>query len=336
MSEEKKSIIKDKILGMVIGGSLSDALGAPHEFYYQNKKYTGKLEHQARISSQFQGNRYCAIGQFTDDTEMTLIILRSLVKNKGEYKREEVIQNYIDWANDHTVFLGKNTRYLFKGHKTIKTYQKRYNALSVQETQSNGALMRCSPLFILDIETALQDCKITNPNPVTVETNRFYLSLLKNIFANPTWSKRKLMKDIILPELKEVRDVVEPIVTSFLNKKELEKREMDNHVNSKKGWCLVALHLSLTTFLFFDNYKDGIGYIINLKGDTDTNGAIYGWLYGAFHGYEKLKSEDHITEENIKTLLRCDTNLGDFPRKSEYTLHDIFTLTDKFSNLVKV
>ena len=38
---------KDKFNGMILGGALGDALGAPHEFIRQRKtKYTGILQYQ--------------------------------------------------------------------------------------------------------------------------------------------------------------------------------------------------------------------------------------------------------------------------------------------------
>jgi hypothetical protein len=56
--------------------------------------------------------------------------------------------------------------------------------------------------------------------------------------------------------------------------------------------------------------------------DIDPNAGITGALIGAALGWQVL-IEDMETLRNIQILLNSDSNQGDFPRQSEYTLHDV-------------
>src|SRR6266496_3416945 len=156
----------DKIKGMLIGLALGDALGAPHEFKYNNSlEYTGKLIHKVRLFDRFHGDTIFEVGSVTDDTQMTLVLANQMIADGG-YNRENMILAYEKWAATSKM-MGKNTRELFKGVKTVKGYQNRYNkkfsAPENEWTQSNGSLMRCSPLVIFnDFNNFITDCSLSN------------------------------------------------------------------------------------------------------------------------------------------------------------------------------
>ena len=147
----------DRVAGMLMGLFLGDALGAPHEFRCNRKLiYTGKLEHQAFLVTHFQGKKSLSVGQVTDDSEMTLALLRTLLEKDGKYDRKSVISSYLEWANSGGWMLGKNTRALLKGVKTVKGYESRMKSVLIlpesEISQSNGAMMRCCPLALLSYE----------------------------------------------------------------------------------------------------------------------------------------------------------------------------------------
>lgn len=122
--------LKDRIKGMFAGLMLGDALGAPHEFWKWNRNtvYTGKLEikpFRMKDPRFAKGNRevYGEIGSVTDDTQMTLALLISILDNSS-YDKEKTIKAYADWAHSGAKDMGKNTRYLFT-NKTVKGYYSR-------------------------------------------------------------------------------------------------------------------------------------------------------------------------------------------------------------------
>ena len=316
----KKSIQQSKmdtLSGAIIGCALGDALGAPHEFKYcKDNKYTGDLYLKPKFLQRFKGYVYGDIGQVTDDTEMTITMLRS-IKEEGKYKKDKVLMAYLGWANsDGFVFMGKNTRALFKGIKTKRGYENRYKKMLEENSnnQSNGALMRCSPLCLHDIKNVIEDCCLTNPHPICVWTNIIYLHFMKNSDKNDPWKTFDFDNTYKLD--KDDKEILIKLIVSC-------KDDWKRDVTENKGWCLHALYCAIYSFYHFKTYKEAIDFVIRKGGDTDTNAAITGALLGNKFGYKVIYEEN---KKNIDILLACTTQEGNMKRPKEYTLHDVFKL----------
>lgn len=336
---------KDKIRGMIIGGALGDALGVPHEFICnRDTKFTGVLEHRGFMITRWQGKKELEIGQVSDDTEMTLALLQTIV-NDETYIRENIILAYMEWANSGGWMMGKNTRALLKGVKTIKGYEKRMEKIlelpEDQRSQSNGFLMRCSPLALIpedDSDCLIDDsfieldASITNPNKVCIECSQIYIKCIKlalqdtdiNEIFNTVYKMSKTMSD-------EIRDVF----------RQIRKKETRN-IRINKGWCCHGLYCALYVMLNFressredycDRYNRAMEWIINHPGsDTDTNAAIAGSLLGALIGFKELK-KNPITKKNIKIMINCDVENGPTPRPEKYTMKQFYDLTRRASKI---
>src|SRR5574338_847930 len=125
----KPVIPLDKVRGMLMGVFLGDALGVPHEFRCNAKTpYTGILEHKGFMISQWQGRKELAVAQVSDDSELSIALLRTLIRDHG-YNRDHVIKAYLDWANSGGWMMGKNTREILKGVTTLKGYQGRIDKI---------------------------------------------------------------------------------------------------------------------------------------------------------------------------------------------------------------
>jgi len=324
--EYKPNITLDRVRGMFMGVFLGDALGAPHEFTGSNLKYTGKLEHITVMNSRFQGQRQLDIGRCSDDTEMTITLLRTLIQYGG-YNRDHVIISYLRWANSGGWMMGKNTRALLKGVTTVKGYQGRLSkilALPISErSQSNGAMMRCSPLaLIYDNRPVVEDVNITNPTPVCVDCNLVYISALRLALQG-------LDGNTIFNTIKTVAQTDEVKFVLL----QVERKENRN-ISEKKGWCLHALWCAMTVMISFNDYSQAMRWIISdhPHSDTDTNACIAGALVGAILGFDRMNIEPS-TSENITILLNTDTTIGLTPRPIEYGPTDFFILTEAAMNL---
>lgn len=305
---------------MFMGVFLGDALGAPHEFRCNAQvPYTGILEHAPFMTTRWQGTKYLKVGQVTDDSEMTITLLRSLLRNQ-RYNRDDVISSYLTWANTPGTMLGKNTRALLKGVTTLKGYSNRIakiHALPMTErTQSNGGLMRCSSLALLfDNEPVIQDISITNPNNVCIDCNLVYVTALR--LALQGLPGRDIVNRIVpLAQTPEVREVIAhaQVYTA-------------RNLRENKGWCLHALWISLVVIQHFVDYSQAMAYIINCGGDTDTNACIAGALLGASLGFDHLQTEE-LTAKNIQILLSVNSEDEPTPRRTEYSPHDFYALTE--------
>jgi ADP-ribosyl-[dinitrogen reductase] hydrolase len=54
------------------------------------------------------------------------------------------------------------------------------------------------------------------------------------------------------------------------------------------GWVVDTLEVALWGFFKYDSWADGALAVVNLGGDSDTAGAVYGGLAGAFYGVEAI------------------------------------------------
>lgn len=318
-----ESIISlDRIRGMFMGVFLGDALGIPHEFRCNAKTpYTGKLEFRGFHISQYQGKKEFEVGQVSDDSEMTLTLLRTLIKDNG-YVKNNMIMSYMAWANSEGLYsIGKNTRALLKGIKTLKGYQNRIAKILLlpenEISQSNGSLMRVSPLSLLKDDICLiEDCDITNPNKVNRDCNLVYVKSLRLALQGKD-------RDTIFQNAKNIAQTDE--VKTVLQ--QVENREHRDIIN-KKGFVLHGIYCTFMVLTSFNDFSDAMAWIINQRGcDSDTLACIAGGLLGAVLGFEQVKSEP-LTKENIEILLNADILSGPCPRPEFYQPKDFYELTE--------
>jgi len=320
--------MNDIIAGCLIGCAVGDALGVCHEFsFHRSNIYTGILY----IEPEFHfrcGSRKDVVGQYSDDTEMTLCTVRSIIESAGIYNRKLTIRKYQEWAST-SKSMGRNTRALFKGVKTIQGYQSRYDKMYKGTdpstwTQSNGSLMRCSILSFF-ADAAVQDCIITNPHRINIDSNKLYSFLIKSCAQKHT-KKRTIKRIRELDLCDEVMDVFIEATSSLVPHR--------NIAWPNKGWVLHSLYCAIWAWYYAESYQDGIDTIIRLGGDTDTNPAIAGSLLGAKLGFESMLNEKR-TFINVFTVLNIDLTKGDNPRPKWLTLHDFYDMVNELARLVE-
>lgn len=324
---------EDRIRGMVLGGALGDALGAPHEFRDNRvDNYTGVLQHRLHLRTQYN-ERWGDIGQYTDDTEMSIALGRSLISRNG-YDHETVTMNYMVWANDLawdkvmrkaftdegktvTPCMGRNTRKLLYGHRTYVTFLRKWHdahdGMPEQElSQSNGCLMRASPLAVLNNVTAVEmDCRTTNPSPVTVDTCRVYYYLLRSVLLG--YDAKSAMT------FAEAQVRTPEVASVFLE----VRSDVLRNLASNKGHCLHGLYCTLVCLDTGASYEMCMDWIIRMHpgSDTDTNAAIAGCVLGALRGYSGLINNP-MTSSNASLLLTRNMLNGPNPRPPVYGLND--------------
>ena len=314
-----KIVKEDKAHGMLIGVAYGDALGAPcefngkgpyvpdrideHWFFEKRNQYNFMVKHQA--------------GQVTDDTELTIALIRAL---KRGYSKSTVVEEYHRFANSGTYSLGTNTKSLFFGYKSVKLFEKKYlkrfaTSSSVMSSQSNGHMMRLSPIALLEnSETrnlvAELDCMITNPSPISKRISLLYVNILnKCLKENDVAICKSMVFSLCTSEVKNdigycFRDAMKPV--------------FDRDLQNQRGWNVHALSVSLWVVLHTASFHEGIKEIIKRGGDTDTNAAIGGALLGAIFGKTKMLESD-VVAWNVdyifeKTEARIESGHGSYEK----------------------
>ena len=60
---------------------------------------------------------------------------------------------------------------------------------------------------------------------------------------------------------------------------------------TSSGWVVDTLECALWAFFKYDTWKDGALAVVNLGGDSDTAGAVYGGLAGSYYGFDAIPGE---------------------------------------------
>jgi ADP-ribosylglycohydrolase/fructose-1,6-bisphosphatase/inositol monophosphatase family enzyme len=252
--------------GCLLGQVIGDSLGARVEF---KSAALIAQEHPRGIRELADGGVYKTLaGQPTDDSEMALTLSRSIIREKT-YVADAVLQAYRDWLQTRPVDVGATTERGLLGQHTT-------------ESQSNGSLMRISPVGIWAAgdparaaATARKDSSLTHKNPACIEACAGYTAA---IAAGIAGANREAMLEAALAEAKGVaREAIERGAAG----------ELPDF--SKGGSVLVSLQNAFQR-LMKDEFENALIATVAAGGDTDTNAAIAGALLGACHGREAIPS----------------------------------------------
>jgi ADP-ribosyl-[dinitrogen reductase] hydrolase len=289
-------ILKNKLKGCFFGCSVGDALGASNEFsrireHPNSPRYT---------DMQYVSHFKLPAGSWTDDTSMMLCIAEALIEY-GLYDHRTTMKYYSKWFYEgHNSSSGKAfdigstctqaiVEYKLRGYLPARTnndYQ-----------QSNGCIMRLAPIAMFhsnDIDEAVrvsgESALTTHAHPVCFRTTQLFGWLLTA--ALNSYSKHNLLHFIGAPiEIIDIESVPgKPILTALddlLSGNYLEKT-WEQVMNS--GYVVGSLETALWAFAKTNSFEEGLILTVNLGGDADTIGAIYGMLAGAYYGFDSIPS----------------------------------------------
>ena len=221
-------------LGMLYGLAIGDALGVPHEFTY------GRIPYSDTVKS-----------PVSDDTEMMMALLGTLVECGGEYKKDKVIVSYCRWASSGVPDIGINTANLFMHpskipEKILAYYRTNYDS-SPHTSQANGCLMRAAPLALLpkSLKIWREDCALSNPHPVCMEASDIYFRMLHALLTS---TNDPLSIDwATLPENREAI------------KQALHYKTEIRDVSKQRGWVCHALYFACIMYAHtFESFEEGM------------------------------------------------------------------------------
>lgn len=275
--------------GCLLGQFCGDALGSQVEF---QDAASIRAQYPDGVREMRAGGTFGTLaGQLTDDSEMALMLARSLVE-QGDFDRQKVRQAYRFWLESDPFDCG-NTIYAGLARNPDEA------------SEANGALMRISPLGIFGVMQPLsqvagwarQDAGITHPNQVCQEASELFAVAISNTIATGNdagetynfmlgWAEGGHVSESLMETLRLARD-----------------RPWDDKARHH-GWVLVALQNALWQLLHASSFEEAVVETVSHGGDTDTNAAICGALYGTVCGIEG------IPERWIKKVLDCRPEAG--------------------------
>lgn len=304
--------MENKILGVLYGMAIGDAMGMPPELWSRKRfleKY-GKIEDfldgdpENDISYQYKR------GNFTDDTSQAITILDSLIETDFIPDAANIARHILVWARKENAFenniLGptsKITLELFEKGEDAKEYS--------DQALSNGAAMRIPPvgtLFHAEQRQELCDyvykiSHITHSSDITLAGACMVAMAVASAMEKE--DRDEMIKDVLAVEdyamLLGASTVSASIGTRVKYGVELAKKYADNAdafleelynmmgagVNTVDSVpCAIAI-----AYYSFD-VKQCALMCANLGGDTDTIGAMATAICGGVRGIDGIKEDD--------------------------------------------
>lgn len=278
---------KDKFIGSLIGLAVGDCVGAAVEF-----SPPGTFP---PVTDMIGGGPFqLKPGEWTDDTSMALCLARSIIESKG-FNAEDQMERYIQWwkkgylsSTGECFDIGIATR------EALHHYQETGNPYSGSDDPfraGNGSIMRLSPVPLFwsnDMEQAIhfsgESSKTTHQAEETIDACYFFGALIAGAVNG-------VSKEYLLSV--EFVNLIEEKIGRLLSPKIKEvaegsyKHKQPPLINGS-GYVVHSLEAALWAFYLTDNFKEGLLSVVNLGNDSDTTGAIYGQLAGAFYGISSI------------------------------------------------
>ena len=102
---------KKRFLGTIYGQAIGDALGLGTEFLSKAQIAQYYPEGLSEYSQIVQDDHRCRWrqGAWTDDTDMMICILDSLIHNEGKVNLFHIAKKFKDWFNGNPLGIGNHT-----------------------------------------------------------------------------------------------------------------------------------------------------------------------------------------------------------------------------------
>lgn len=273
--------------GAWIGQISGDALGSLVEF--QRPEEIAR-RHPGGVRVLVDGGVWSTLaGQPTDDSELALMLARSLVR-KEAFDAERILRAYVHWFESQPFDIGDTTQAALSAaasalrEGTVDPIAAAARSARA-DSQSNGALMRVSPLGIFghaaDPEAlaawACEDATLTHPHPVCKDASAVYAVVLARAIRSGE-EPRELYRFAL--EWSRASGVHESVREAIARAGSGPPADFTH----RQGWVLTALQNAFWQLLDAPSFEAGVVDTVRRGGDTDTNGAIAGALLGAVHG----------------------------------------------------
>ena len=284
--------VLDRAQGCLIGQLAGDSLGGLVEF--RNAAAIARAYGTGPRALVDGGHWGILAGQPTDDSELALMLARSLV-DRGCYDQEAVAEAYAYWLESDPFDSGSTI------HRALSAAARaRRSGTSAAEaalraaagntgSQANGALMRVAPLGIYGhameaealAELARADARLTHAHAVCQDANAVFTVTIARAVRT---GEDPAALYAWVRDWAEAQDVHADVRAAL----EAAATARPAEFSVRMGWVRIAFQNAFHELLDAGSAEGGICRTVAAGGDTDTNGAIAGALLGAAHGVNAL------------------------------------------------
>lgn len=303
----------ERAQGCLLGQLAGDALGSAVEF---RSAADIARSHPGGVTRLADGGTWNLIaGQPTDDSEMALALARALV-SRGTFDPETIEQAYVRWKQSGPFDIGTTTRTGISALASGCTVQ--------SDSQSNGALMRVSPIGIfaagdpaLAARLAAIDARLTHPHAVCQAASAAFAAAISVGVADGTAEEMHAAAEVHAGEGEAAQTIRHHL--------SLARHGAPRDFLHQMGWVLTAFQNAFHHLVHGSPLAEAVTATVARGGDTDTNGAICGALLGALQGREGVPLQWR------NAVLTCRPVAGRgirHPRPQEYWPDDALDLAE--------
>jgi len=278
--------MKNRFRGALVGLACVDALGQYVEF---------KARDSYPLLTEFKSGGTWGLkepGTWTDDTSMALCLADSLIESNG-FSAKDQLEKYTRWFRDG--FLSATGKCFDIGIGTRRALARfeRTGETECDDPNSggNGSIMRLCPVplaYYSNPEKAIQfaglSSKTTHGAREATDACRLLSALI--VGALQGREKAELLSAGFTPVPDSWTRASMHSNISAIAFGSYKKKTRDEIKSS--GYCVDTLEAALWAFWTTDSFEAGAIAAVNLGEDTDSIGAVYGQIAGAFYGCDAI------------------------------------------------
>lgn len=301
----------DNFKYMILNGAIGDTYGAPIEMMPNDvilSRY-GVIDKYI-VNDKIKNKLYT----YTDDTQMTIALINYLIDSENIFIKEKIMHY---WSKYFEPYRG----YSDSTHNLILHYITT-GECKEKESESNGTLMRISPISVVSLlkkyndEDLMNLIKITH-YPTHISEESYYTSFVFIRFLEFLFNiKNEHDKfSLIKKYLSTVKDennfnINKNIEYICQNLEKVEYDIVDNVIGLDGILCWEALSCAMVALL--KNINNPIQIVpkaITYGGDCDTIGAIAGQMSGILFGLDSIRKDWLSNLENLSYIESIITKL---------------------------
>lgn len=273
---------KGRALGGFWGLAVGDALGAQVEFLQPGTF--------PPVTAMVGGGHFnLKPGQVTDDTMMAILMARSLDEKNG-FDPIDMMNRFLAWYESPECFdIGNTIRRSLEAYKYEREpFQGRDRAVF----SGNGSIMRIYPSLLWTMYMPDEEAfkivwditRLTHASDIVRKETEVMFHLIRRIMKEGSKTKEEFLSGIEIPS-----------------------------VPKNSGFISDTLGAALWGFKNSSTFEEGLLKVVNLGGDADTNGAVYGQIAGTWYGSSGISMDfmgklQHKAEINQLALRMLSPN----------------------------
>jgi ADP-ribosyl-[dinitrogen reductase] hydrolase len=270
-----------RVAGALVGSAVGDALGAPFEFGPPGQ-FSARFPVPARGSKTEMcggGSLGWEPGEFTDDTQMALLVAESLLKNDG-LDEADLFSRFVRWAEAGPPDIGNQTRAVLRSGRPWDVAAAEHFA-TTGRAAGNGSLMRATPAAIwfsrfgtdATIDAARRISALTHGDAAAGEGCALFHELMRVALdgGDPLDAIPAALALVADEHRERWATVLAPSWTPA------DATESNGAVWPTLGQAVWALRHGR-------DFAEVLRLVIDLGGDTDTVACVAGGLAGAVFG----------------------------------------------------